>query len=59
MKTSKYSDSLIIAMLQQWWNEGGGHFDQQYRSWNYWQPFSATVLERVKQMHTPKEVKHH
>ena len=49
----------IIAILKQWRNEGGGRFDQKYRSWNYWQPFSATVLERLEQMHTPKDIKHH
>ena len=49
----------IIAMLKQWRNEGGGRFDQRYRSWNYWQPFSATVLERLELMHAPNDIKHH
>lgn len=49
----------IIVILKQWRNEGGGRFDQRYRSWNYWQPFSATVLERLEQMHIPKKIKHH
>ncbi len=44
-------------MLKQWRNEGSGHFDQKSRSWNYWQPFSATVLERLEQMHVTKEIK--
>ncbi len=49
----------IITILKQWRNEGGGRFDQKYRSWNYWQPFSTTGLERLKQMHPPKDIKHY
>ena len=52
-------NSEIIAMLKQWRNEDGGRFDQKYCSWNYWQPFSTTGLERLKQMHPPKDIKHH
>ena len=41
----------IIAMLKQWRNEGSGKYNSKYKSWNYWQPFSETVLERLQQMH--------
>lgn len=42
----------IITMLKQWRNEGGGRYNNKYKSWNYWQPFSETVLERLHQMHS-------
>lgn len=42
----------IIAMLKQWRNEGGGRYNNKYKSWNYWQPFSETVLERLYQLHS-------
>lgn len=41
----------IIAMLKKWRNEGGGKFNPKYKSWNYWQPFSETVLARLQAMH--------
>lgn len=41
----------IIAMLKQWRNEGGGQYNQKYKSWNYWQPFSETVLKRLSDLH--------
>lgn len=41
----------LIALLKQWRNEGGGRYNSKYKSWNYWQPFSETVLERLQQMH--------
>ena len=55
---SAYNPELI-KLLKQWRNEGGGKYEPQFKSWNYWQPFSATVLERLEQMHIPKEIKHH
>lgn len=42
----------IIAMLKKWRNEGGGQYNTKYKSWNYWQPFSETVLDRLSQMHS-------
>jgi hypothetical protein len=42
----------IIGMLKQWRNEGGGKYDQKYKSWNYFQPFSETVLKRLSEMHS-------
>ncbi|WP_147396031.1 hypothetical protein [Acinetobacter cumulans] len=51
--------SEIIAILKQSWNVSGGRLNEKYRSWNYWQPFSATVLKMLEQMHTPNDVKHY
>ena len=41
----------LIAVFKQWRNEGGGRYNTKYKSWNYWQPFSETVLARLQQMH--------
>ncbi|WP_173912702.1 competence protein CoiA family protein [Acinetobacter sp. Marseille-Q1618] len=40
----------MIQMLKEWKNEGRGSYQPKYKSWNYWLPFSETVLERLKQM---------
>lgn len=42
----------LIALFKQWRKEGGGRYNNQYKSWNYWQPFSETVLTRLQQMHS-------
>lgn len=42
----------IIVMLRQWRNEGGGRYNPKYKSWNYWQPFSETVLKRLQEIHS-------
>lgn len=52
--TCSYNPALI-ALFKQWRNEGGGRYNPKYKSWEYWQPFSKTVLERLYQMHKPKE----
>lgn len=44
----------LIAQFKKWRNEGGGRYNPQYKSWEYWQPFSKTVLGRLKQMHQTK-----
>lgn len=40
----------MIALLKQWKNEGRGKYIPQYKSWNYWLPFSEVVLERLTNM---------
>ncbi len=40
----------VIEMLKQWRNEGGGQYNKQYKSWNYFKPFSETILQRLKDM---------
>ena len=40
----------IIAMLKEWKREGRGSFNPQYKSWNYWLPFSEVVLDRLKEL---------
>lgn len=42
----------LIALFKQWRNEGGGRYNTKYKSWNYWQPFSETVIARLHQMHS-------
>ena len=44
----------IIAMLKMWRNQGGGKYDPKYKSWKYWQPFSDTVLQRLRELHSEK-----
>ena len=45
----------VIEILKQWRNEGGGQYNQKYKSWNYFKPFSDTVFERLQEMDmTPK-----
>ncbi len=39
-----------IEILKQWRNEGGGKYNQKYKSWNYFKPFSDTVLKRLQEM---------
>ncbi len=46
----------IKEMLEAWSREGRGRFSDQYKTWNYFKPFSATVLERLIALdETPKE----
>ena len=51
--TCVYNPTLI-EQFKKWRNEGGGRYNPKYKSWEYWQPFSKTVLERLHQMHKPK-----
>lgn len=44
----------IIAMLKKWRNQGGGRYNPKYKSWDYWQPFADTILERLSELHTEK-----
>lgn len=37
----------IIALLKEWKREGRGSYNPTYKSWNYWQPFSEKVIERL------------
>lgn len=41
----------LVNLLKQWRNEGGGKYDGKYKSWNYFKPFSATVLKRLQELH--------
>lgn len=46
----------VIEILKQWRNEGGGKYNQKYKSWNYFKPFSDTVFARLQEMDmTPKQ----
>lgn len=45
----------LIALFKQWRNEGGGRYNSKYKSWNYWQPFSESVLDRLKELHSTKD----
>lgn len=46
----------IKEMLKAWSREGRGRFSDQYKTWNYFKPFSATVLERLIALdETPKQ----
>lgn len=40
----------VIGILKQWRNEGGGQYNQKYKSWNYFKPFSDTVFKRLQEM---------
>lgn len=42
----------LIAIFKQWSREGGGKYNKDYRSWNYWKPFSETVFSRLEEMHS-------
>lgn len=54
VKTYGFNHDLK-ELFKQWRNEGGGKFDGKYKSWNYWQPFSQTVFQRLKDLDmTPK-----
>ena len=45
----------VIEILKQWRNEGGGQYNQKYKSWNYFKPFSDSVFQRLQDMDmTPK-----
>jgi len=45
----------VIEILKQWRNEGSGQYNQKYKSWNYFKPFSDTVFQRLQEMDmTPK-----
>ncbi|WP_169798144.1 hypothetical protein [Moraxella oblonga] len=41
----------LVALLKQWRNEVGGKYDGKYKSWQYWQPFSKTILKRLQELH--------
>ena len=46
----------VIEILKQWRNEGGGQYNQKYKSWNYFKPFSDTVFQRLQEMDSsPKQ----
>ena len=46
----------IKEMLKAWSREGRGRFNDQYKTWNFFKPFSATVLERLIELdETPKQ----
>ena len=46
----------VIEILKEWRNEGGGKYNQKYKSWNYFKPFSDTVFARLQEMDmTPKQ----
>lgn len=34
----------IIAMLKEWKREGRGKYMKDFKSWNYWLPFSEVVF---------------
>lgn len=40
----------VIEILKQWRNEGGGQYNKQYKSWNYFKPFSESVFQRLQEM---------
>ncbi|MGE6440838.1 competence protein CoiA family protein [Psychrobacter sp. NPDC078409] len=40
----------VIEILKQWRNEGGGQYNQKYKSWNYFKPFSDIVFQRLQEM---------
>lgn len=45
----------IKEMLKKWYQEGGGKYNNKYKSWNYFAPFSNTVFNRLCQLDmTPK-----
>lgn len=50
---STYSPEFI-SLLKAWQREGRGKYINEYKSWNYWLPFSNTVFERLEAMHTEK-----
>lgn len=41
----------LKELFKKWAREGGGKYNAQYKSWNYWQPFSETVLKRLQELH--------
>lgn len=40
----------VIEILKHWRNEGGGQYNQKYKSWNYFKPFSDTVFQRLQEI---------
>ncbi|MBQ0139749.1 MAG: hypothetical protein KBT36_10655 [Kurthia sp.] len=40
----------IIEMLRTWKHEGRGKYIKDYKSWNYWLPFSEIVFQRLNSM---------
>ncbi len=45
----------IKDLLKSWRNQGGGQYNPKYKSWNYYKPFSDTVLARLQELDsTPK-----
>lgn len=54
VKTYGFNHELK-ELFKQWRNEGGGKYDNKYKSWNYWLPFSQTVFQRLQDLDmTPK-----
>lgn len=54
VKTYGFNHDLK-ELFKQWRNEGGGKYDNKYKSWNYWLPFSQTVFQRLQDLDmTPK-----
>ena len=42
----------VIALLRQWKNEGGGKYNTKFKAWKYFNPFTSTVLQRLRLMDT-------
>ncbi|MEB5929185.1 competence protein CoiA family protein [Acinetobacter schindleri] len=40
----------MIAMLKDWKREGRGKYMKDFKSWNYWLPFSEIVFQRLVEM---------
>lgn len=51
VKTVSYNPE-IIALLKQWSKEGGGRYTPKFKAWKYCNPFSHTVLQRLRAMDT-------
>ena len=51
VKTVSYNPE-IIALLKQWSKEGGGRYTPKFKAWKYCNPFSHTVLLRLREMDT-------
>lgn len=51
VKTVSYNPE-IIALLKQWSKEGGGRYTRKFKAWKYCNPFSHTVLLRLREMDT-------
>ncbi len=42
----------VKDLLKSWRNQGGGQYNPKYKSWNYYKPFSNTVLARLQELDT-------
>src|SRR5690606_1369127 len=40
----------MIEMFKEWKREGRGKYMKDFKSWNYWLPFSEVVFERLSTM---------